>query len=865
MAELTKPQYHSKSTYPSSRSTVYNVAPAQEQYRGPDEGAGQVDLSSAKIFDEIQNGLELFGEIYTQSEKTADVLQAKSLLMDKMKDTQRINELLATELPNTGYEHLKLKNVLDKYKARDLEGKTDLYLGSELQHNISSLQMPTDISENVKSLIEDDWLKMDVGIINDIIGQVDTVQSAQTLDVMSLYENEYKREVLDAYMTAKNPSEGDIKAEQLRAKLNKETKELSFLGTWTPSETQIQMRKNGQLMLDAKFKSQYYDTGVREGEPPLDPREKRTQALSHALNGRYRYKDKDGTVITLNPSYFEHLLFTDKERLFNNEVTKTKASEKNAQELTLIDFTRKLYNQRLTDDKPFNFIDTWKKVATAPGLSNIAPSRKYEIVWAEEIARRKRDEDKKLKTEGEVKTEQQRIKREEDAAELDNLKDVALTVSRNFVKHPQYALERYTIIDKKTGARVAKSEAELIKLTGNSMFRQHYITGHLLDLDVRAKQKNELRLKLRKSETKSFQNEIDKARSSKFLKLMSLQASSDLQGASHVVHTFMKQEMFEGKERWVVNQESLGNSDSKAAKLLQQHKIGYNDNDPLRSHEDIAIIQEAMILPYLEKALDRFKHFTEKMKKEDWTWPDVWARFDHIANSYYTNVKARMEFGPEAKQDKIRPIKDGREPSDEVTVFLSAFEDYMEHVASIGEGTDDYTLKELDNYMNHLSEASDIPHVKFATQQKNLVSIMMPYMQRRFKALHVDTQETGFKESGQAQFIKDTGKYNIQKYYEWQEKFGVVDKSNLISKEILTGLGNVSDHKSYGQATVYLDSLEAELDKYGDNNDPIRLKAFHQMLMALPEPYREAFEAIKDGHPIDSTFVKDAYLWGRGS
>jgi len=417
-------------------------------------------------------------------------------------------------------------------------------------------------------------------------------------------------------------------------------------------------------MLNAKFKSQFYDTGVRDGEPPLDPRAKRTLALSHALNARYRYKDEDGAWITLNPSYFEHLLFNDKERLFNNEVTKIKESEKNAQELSLIDITRKLYNVGLTDDEPFIFLDTWTKISTAPGLSNISPSRKYEIVWTEEITRRKRDEDKKLKLEGEAKTEKQRLKREKDAAELDNLKDVVLTVSRNFVKHPQYALERYTRINKKTGARVAKSEAELIELTGNSMFRQHYVTGHLLDLDIQTKQKNELRLKLRKKEVKSFQDEIDKARSSKFLKLMSLQASSDLKGASHIIHTFMKQEMFEGKKRWVVNQESLGNSDSKAAKLLQQHKIGYNDNDLLRSHEDISIIQEAMILPLLEKALDRFNHFTAKNKKEDWEWPDVWARFDDIANSYYTNIRARMDHGPDAKQNKIRPFKDGKQPND---------------------------------------------------------------------------------------------------------------------------------------------------------------------------------------------------------
>ena len=134
MAELVKPQYHSKSSYPSSRASVYNVAPAQEKYRGPDESAGHVDLSTAKIFDELQDGLSVFGEIYAQSEKTAEVLQAKSLLVKKMKDTQRITELLATELPNTGYEHLKLKSVLDKYKARDLEGKTDLLKG--LKENV---------------------------------------------------------------------------------------------------------------------------------------------------------------------------------------------------------------------------------------------------------------------------------------------------------------------------------------------------------------------------------------------------------------------------------------------------------------------------------------------------------------------------------------------------------------------------------------------------------------------------------------------------------------------------------------------------------------------------------------------------------
>lgn len=64
MAELVKPQYHEKSKYPSGRTRVYDVRPAQEQYRGPDENAGIVDLSTSKIFDAVQEGVGIFGEIY---------------------------------------------------------------------------------------------------------------------------------------------------------------------------------------------------------------------------------------------------------------------------------------------------------------------------------------------------------------------------------------------------------------------------------------------------------------------------------------------------------------------------------------------------------------------------------------------------------------------------------------------------------------------------------------------------------------------------------------------------------------------------------------------------------------------------------
>ena len=99
MAELTKPQYSNPKSYPSDRK-VYQVSPARTDFTRPSDVPDQM-FGIANIMDALGKGLENYQEAYAQSEKTANVLQAKGLLIDKMKDTQRIKELIATQLPLT--------------------------------------------------------------------------------------------------------------------------------------------------------------------------------------------------------------------------------------------------------------------------------------------------------------------------------------------------------------------------------------------------------------------------------------------------------------------------------------------------------------------------------------------------------------------------------------------------------------------------------------------------------------------------------------------------------------------------------------------------------------------------------------------
>ena len=283
MAQITPPDYSKIAT----RQQVYNVRPAQEQYRGPDENAGQVDLSTAKIIDSVVNGLDVFTEIYAQSKQTANSLQAKGLLIDKMKDNQRLRELIALNISSTEPEHLVLEDVLQDYRTIDGTGKSNLNIGKGRGHNISPMQMP-EVNDDVRSMIEDKWVREEIGLVNFIIDEVGRVQGEQIEGMLDFTINEFHQAYIND--TRNNPDK-KIRRKLLDNHLNKvfaDIDNLGYLGTYAPNQVRKQKDKVIQKALTAEFRSDMLIEGNRN------------TSIDNADKGEYKYKMEDGREIILS-------------------------------------------------------------------------------------------------------------------------------------------------------------------------------------------------------------------------------------------------------------------------------------------------------------------------------------------------------------------------------------------------------------------------------------------------------------------------------------------------------------------------------------------------------------------------------------
>ena len=189
MAALTKPQYQ------SNRNQVYNVAPAQEQYRGPDENVGQVNLSNAKIFDALLDGMGVFSEIYQKSEQTATRLKAKEILIKKMKHHENQKLLLKEHLPFTDPAEIGLQTSLSKFRQEDELGRTMYNIGKDLNVNISPMKLPDDVSDAVLELIEEPFVRMDGDLLTAIVTQVEQAQTAQDLNYLTFEQRNFRAKI----------------------------------------------------------------------------------------------------------------------------------------------------------------------------------------------------------------------------------------------------------------------------------------------------------------------------------------------------------------------------------------------------------------------------------------------------------------------------------------------------------------------------------------------------------------------------------------------------------------------------------------------------------------------------------------------
>ena len=280
MAQIKSPDYSKIST----RQKVYPVRPAQQEYFRQDE---KVDLSSSAMKDAVLEGLEVFSKIYVQSKETADLLQAKNILIEKAKDTQRVKENIKLHIGSTAPEHLQLQNVLNDYRTIDQEGRSKLNLGADRKHNISSMQMPTDINDNVRLKIEDKFVTAEIDIVNYLISQVESVQSQQVEDLLSeeieVFSNDY---IIDTRSNPDKETRRELLQNHLKVLFEK-IDHLSTIGTF--DEYQITKRKNKviQIALKTEFRSDMLIEGNKN------------KAIEDADNGGYFYVMDDGRKISL--------------------------------------------------------------------------------------------------------------------------------------------------------------------------------------------------------------------------------------------------------------------------------------------------------------------------------------------------------------------------------------------------------------------------------------------------------------------------------------------------------------------------------------------------------------------------------------
>ena len=839
MAELTKPQYHQTKKYPTKRE-IFSVTPEQGRTIQQSQIPNTYQTVNG-VMDTLMSSLDQYQDIYENSQKTANVLQAKSLLLEKAKDTQRIRELLATELPNTGYQHLKLKDVLDNYRTKDADGKSGLNIGNELQHNITGMEMPDDLSEEVRSMVEDQWIGHETSIVSDLIGQVTQLQGKQTLAVLNQHEAKFKQDLMKIYQTM-GRHEGHKEADLLRYQMILNIEELGHLGTWTPQEVSDKKHHFGQLMLNAEFEGQYWNTP--EGQDPVKYRE---GILQQAVKGNYKYENEDGDIVTLDSIYYDNFLFKDKDRIHNKTVSEIESATRDTQRESLLAFMRQQYAR-----EDFNFNNLWQTVGNDEVYGKISKSERYEMLWREELRREREAEQKKKTVESE--------KRDSDLNDLgDLLAEMSLELSRDFDGN----IKKYAdVID---GKWQPKDNWELQKL--NPELRTRHISK-IIEAKERTDQATQKALE------KKHETTILNAKKNTFVSQLYGLIGSGPGANATVLLNYAKRVKVKDDYVWVVDLEKLDDKSAGGKRLLQAG-IGRDLSDPDRKYQDVIAIRQAVMTDVINKASIAQKKYTEAQKKAlikaekdaeeaKFTEKEKNAHKDQIASVYIANLKNHLTAGGASFQDTF-PTFGKNIPTDEQLVEINGLYRHMNGLMQLAYHKDSYTVDQLKFHMQNGKDGNlnnESAPTELEKQHLALTDAINNHFKARITQLEQEPQQTGFDESQQEAFLARNGVYNLPEYFKWLQSKGIFEenKTNVLSKDTISKLSNIGQIATPEALAEYLNTLPQELDKYGTVGSQQRIMAFAQMKHYLPWNWKWLSQQIQKGMVIPSHSVQEKWI-----
>ena len=298
MAELTKPQYHNPKSYPSDRK-VYPVASARTDFTRPSDVPDQM-FAVANVFDALSKGLKQNILANEQSQKTANRLQAKDLIVSKMKHHSNLMTQLGTHLDKTAPENLILNDLVDKIGDRDGLGRTELNIGKNLDVNISPMMLPDGLNEDVKFLTEEAFVRMDTELLSKLVGGINEAQTKHDLNYLTQEQRNFRSKIRAGFASSKYDSSTGLQfakghLEKMVAGIMERSEQG---GTLDAYEIQEEIDKSIQTMLQ-----EWYNHDV------ANPNIRKDQVIANAEREVYSHEyvgvDGKSKKYLLSPNYYQ--------------------------------------------------------------------------------------------------------------------------------------------------------------------------------------------------------------------------------------------------------------------------------------------------------------------------------------------------------------------------------------------------------------------------------------------------------------------------------------------------------------------------------------------------------------------------------
>ena len=806
MAELTKPQYSNPKSYPSDRK-IYQVQPARSDFARPSEVPDQM-FAVANVFKALGEGIDNYQTLYKQSEDTANQLQARDLINQKIKHTANLKELLALHLPNTKYQDLKLGDVIKKVRTMDLENRSDLNIGATNEHNISIMQMPENLSPEVKAMVEDTFIRQDVDFMSSLMGQVENVQSNQSAIVLSQMEMDAKQGWFQDYHTANNLAQGRERAHNRRATLHADIDSIAKTLSWTPLEIADKKIKAGQLLLQEEFKYLYH----KKPTSTRDAKQTREDAIDMATRGEINFVDKDNNIVKLDSDFYRDYVYTHKERERQIDMEKGENELIEEQQLRLENDLRLL---RKKED--FNF---WNERTNLIGkgrysrLSNAFIFRQLHKIELDNKNKKATDAERKLN-----------IKLNDKLSILTDELGLKSNFEGNIGK---YATQ---VKDKGRLKWEPKSEKELKKITGVDNFEKRfirdYITAYYQDKDATGEM---LAVAQSNSDTAIFVGQQEQ-------RLDSLDA----------IASFMDDfAMGYGKNQWKVDDSKLEEG-TEGARLLSELTF---DKDPKfrnATRDQILHAKKHILQGLIDKAVKENKRLYQKLideqKGAEVDGDDMIARKRAIAGSYHENHGNMLKNGVESYTNTVGSWK-GKKPNLVQATKLKAYRLLLDKITDFTITKKRYDLRELSDRINDLMEykinGSKI-NPDFRTYVTTYRDKIVNDLNTRRTQLLTDTRNTGFKETLQQAYFEEHDKYDVDEYLVWLMDRGIQTKRpQVLSSDDITNIKNMKKG-SIDNLYEIVQSWRPMVDAYGDKHSRGYKIAMSNLLEHAPNDEIRAF------------------------